>query len=157
MRARIGRGVLTLAVAGLLAGCGASLAPAPAVPSPGSVAAPTSAPAAKSPEDAACAAHPASASTVRGIAAAVQKGPVLPAGVALFLVDTRQKAADARITDPALAAAETEFVAAIDDLDAQGTAGLPAGGNPAQDLVQLDATRIIAAVEAVERICESRR
>lgn len=156
--ARAGPVVAVAAAFGLLVGCGTAPAPAPA---PSSVATGPARPPAvaspavpsPSPDAAACAAHPSSASTVRGIAAAIERGPVLPAGVALFLLDSRMRAAVPGITDPVLAAALAEFVAAIDELDAQGRAGLPPGGNTAQDLVQLDPTRILAAVESVERAC----
>ncbi|MCY7341664.1 MAG: hypothetical protein LH603_07395 [Pseudonocardia sp.] len=161
---RAGRGlVMAVALAGVMAGCGA---PAPAPPSstpPSSIppatttsaaAAPTAA--GESPDDAVCAQHPASASTVRSIARAVENGPVLPAGVALFLIDARTQAARGGVVDPALAAAQAELLAAIDDLDAQGRANLPPGGNPAEDLVRLDSARVVAAVDVVERICAQR-
>lgn len=101
----------------------------------------------------ACKSAPGTAETVRDIAATAQKGPVLPAAVALFLLDARQKAAAPGITDPALVAAEAAMLSAIDDLDAQGRAALPPGGNPAQNAVKIDPTRALAAVAAVEKAC----
>jgi hypothetical protein len=162
---RAGRYVPVLLAAGLLvAGCSAPAAPAAPSPTSSASAAPSTAPgtgaptsAAKSPDDAACAADPGTADTVRGIAAVAQKEPVLPAAVALLLLDSRQKAAARGLTDPALIAAQAELVAAIDDLDAQGTAGLPPNGNAAQDKVQLDMARILAAVTAVEKACAVRK
>jgi hypothetical protein len=149
--------VLVAVVAGILiAGCSAPAAPVAAPPSvaPPGTGAPTTA---ASPDEAACASDPGTADTVRGIAAVADKEPVLPAAVALLLLDARQKAAAPGLTDPALIAAHAEMVAAIDDLDAQGKAGLPAGGNAAQDKVKLDTTRIVTAVAAVERACAARR
>ncbi len=118
MSSRIGRGAVALALlGGLLAGCGGP---------------------ARSPADAAaCAGNEKTADTVRGIDKALQQGPILPAAVALVLLDSRARATRPGIEDPALAAAQAELVAAIDDLDAQGRALLPPGGNPAQNAVQL--------------------
>lgn len=124
--------------------------PAPVTPAP--VSAPvTTAPV--TPDVAACRSAPGTAVTVRDIAAAAGQGPVLPAAVDLFLLDARQKAAASGIADPALAAAEAGMVAAIDDLDAQGKAGLPPGGNPVRNAVKIDPTRALAAVVAVEKAC----
>ena len=58
-------------------------------------------------------------------------------------------------TGPELAAARTELVAAIDDLDAQARALLPPGGSATRDPVQLDPTRILAAAAEIERLCGS--
>jgi hypothetical protein len=145
----VGRALAAAALLGALAACGG---PAGAPPPP--IPAPADAPQvpAPSPDEAVCAAHRATADTVRGIARAVEQGPVLPAGVALFLLDARNRAAQGA-RDPELAAAQAELVAAIDDLDAQARALLPPDGNPARDAVQLDPTRVVAAVEAVERVC----
>ena len=149
------RRLLVALVVLVLAGCSSPGAPA-AAPTTVPSAAPTTA-AGKSPDDVACANDPGTADTVRGIAAVAQKEPVLPAAVALLLLDSRQKAAAPGLTDPALVAAQTELVAAIDDLDAQGKAGMPSGGNAAQDKVQLDMTRILAAVAGVEKACAARK
>lgn len=141
----------------LFAGCSAPATPAAAAPTtsaaPGTGAPTTTA---KGPDDTACASDPGTADTVRGIAAVAQKEPVLPAAVALLLLDSRQKAAAPGLTDPALIAAQAELVAAIDDLDAQGKAGLPPNGNAAQDKVRLDMKRILAAVTTVEKACAAR-
>ncbi len=149
-----------LAAGVLLVGCSAPAGPAATTPAatPSAAAgsgAPTSA--AKSPDDAACATDPGTADTVRGIAAVAQKQPVLPAAVALLLLDARQKAAAPGLTDPALVTAHAELVAAIDDLDAQGKAGLPPNGNAAQDKVHLDMKRMLDAVTGVEKACAARR
>lgn len=150
------RALLVGLAAVVLAGCAAPAAPIPAS-TPGSPASspPPTITAAPDPDAAACAEHVGTAATVRSIAGAVANGPVLPAGVALFLLDARDQASKP-VSDPALAAAQAETVAAIDDVDAQGNAGLPPGGNPARDKVALDTTRILAAVEAVERVCAGR-
>lgn len=157
VRALAGSAALVLLV--VLGGCGGSPAPpaVPAVPTGSAASAPPAGPPSVDPgrsaEDAACAANEKTANTVRGIAAALEKGPVLPAGVALFLLDARSRAAAAQLGDPELAAAHAELVAAVDDLDAQGEALLPPGGSPARDAVQLDAARVLAAVEQIDRLC----
>ena len=144
---------LIIATVLLAAGC-AGPSPAAPAPAPAPV---TSAPATSAPavdgNAAACAGAPGTATTVRMIADTVNKGPVLPAAVALFLLDARQKAAAGGVTDPALQAAQQQMVAAIDDLDAQGKAKLPPGGNPASDTVALDMTKSLAATEAVRKAC----
>lgn len=104
-------------------------------------------------DTAACTSAPGTAETVRDIAATAGRGPVLPAAVDLFLLDARQEAAAPGITDPALRAAEAATVAAIDDLDAQGKAGLPPGGNPVRNAVRIDPSRALAAVVAVAKAC----
>jgi hypothetical protein len=144
-----------LVVSGLVGGCSNEPAAAPAVPAAPAPALPSAPalPTAAGPDQAACADYANTVNTVRGIASALQNGPVLPAGVALFLLDARTRASAPGASDPALAAAQAELVAAIDDLDAQGRDLLPAGGNPARDAVQLDPTRILAAVGTIERLC----
>jgi hypothetical protein len=79
--------------------------------------------------------------------------PVLPAGVSLVLLGVRQTALTPGVQDPALAAAQVELVAAIDDLDAQGRRLIGPEGDAAQDAVQLDTARVMAALGEVERIC----
>jgi len=156
VRRRPGRVDLCGAVvaAGLLAVVTSCSAPAaPAAPAPTTAAGPTRA--ATDPDGAACSAEKGTSATVRAIAEQAQKEPLLPAGVALFLVDARQKASGA-FKDPGLVAAQAELVAAIDDLDKQGEAGLPPGGNAAQDKVKLDVRRIVAAVDGVDKACAAR-
>jgi len=137
-----------------LAGCSAPAPPAPA-PAPSTAAAPTTT--AANPDDLACSNDVGTADTIRGIAAVAQKQPVLPAAVALLLLDSRQKASGAGLTDPGLVLAQADLLAAIDDLDAQGKAGLPAGGNATEDKVKLDMTRVLAAVAGVEKACAARK
>lgn len=149
------RAVVAVGVFVAVTSCSMPAAPVPAptpTSAPGS-AAPTSPSA--NPDDVSCSSEKGTSATVRAIAAEAKKGPLLPAGVALFLVDARQKAA-APATDPALAVAQAELVKAIDDLDAQGEAGLPPGGNAAQNKVKLDVTRILSAVDAVDKACAAR-
>lgn len=146
------RPALALTALALLAGCGAAAPQAPE-PAPATAQPAPTTDADRSAEDAACLDSAKTAGTVRSIAAALQEGPVLPAGVALFLLDARVRAARPGIDDPALLAAQAELVAAIDDLDAQGRALLPPGGSPAQNRVQLDPTRIVAAITEIERVC----
>jgi hypothetical protein len=172
MTARCGRWLAGAAVVGVLAGCGgaagsgssapSSAAPSSADPSSAAPSSPAAAPpAASSPgpvspapgSEPGCADYTTTVSTIRGIADALKRGPVLPAGVALFLLGPRTRAAAPDPADPALTAARAELVAAIDDLDAQGRALLPAGGNPARDAVQLDPARILAAAAEIERLC----
>lgn len=153
------RRALVLAVTlGVLAGCGGPAAPAaappvapPVAPSvPPSTAAPD-----RTPEQLACEQLKGTAGTVRRIAQQAERGPVLPAAVALLLFDPRRLATQPGVQDPELLAARAELVAAIDDLDAQGRALLPPGGNPVQNAVQLDMTRILAAVERLEALCST--
>ncbi|MFC4950217.1 hypothetical protein [Pseudonocardia sp. GCM10023141] len=149
--------IVLLAGAVVLGGAACSApAPQPAPAPPPTAAAPvTPAPATgptRATDQAACSAHIATATAVNGIAKAAQAAPILPAAVALFLLDARSKAAQPML-DPTLAAAQSELVAAVDDLDAQGKAALPPGGNPAQDPVHLDMSRITAAVAAVGKAC----
>lgn len=146
--------VVTVAVLGALAGCSAPQPPAPASPAP-----PAPAPTAPAgtPDQVSCQNVGDIAETVRGIGRASEQGPVLPAAVALVLIGPRQRALTPGIADAELAAAQIEFAAAIDELDGQGRAGLPPGGNPAKDTVQLDPTRILAAAEQVEALCAAPR
>jgi hypothetical protein len=169
---RCRRGLVAAALVALLAGCAgpdsagppaaapAGSAPAPAPAAPPTPAPPTPAPPTPEPgagrDGAGCVGFARTVSTVRGIADALRQGPVLPAGVALFLLGPRAQAAAPGVSDPQLAAARIELVAAIDDLDAQGRALLPPGGNATRDAVQLDPTRILAAAAELERLCARR-
>jgi hypothetical protein len=143
--------LLGAVLAGLLAGCGAA---AP-VPAPGPTAATAPAAAGAEAGAPACANAPVTISTVRGIADALERGPVLPAGVELFLTGPREAAVAPDPSGPELAAARAELVAAIDDLDAQARALLPPGGNVTRDPVQLNPARILAAAAEIERLCGS--
>lgn len=160
----LARPLVVGAVLGVLVGCaGADPAPGPAAPSAGTpppaAPAPASTPPAAPPSGTAagepgCVDHERTVSMVRGIADAVAQGPVLPAGVALFLLGPRTRAAAVSDSaDPELVAARAELVAAIDELDAQGRAALPPGGDAARNPVQLDPTRILAAADELERLC----
>jgi hypothetical protein len=155
---RTGARIAVAVVLGLLAGCAGSPGPAAERPAASPAAAPAPAPDAalgrrSGGADAACADYDLAVDTVRGIADALRRGPVLPAGAAMFLTGPRARAAASSTTDPALSAAGTELVAAIDDLEAQGQALLPPGGNLTRDPVQLDPTRILAAATRIERLC----
>lgn len=149
MRAR--RGLAAVLMVGLVAGCSGGAEPAPA-PAPGATPAPSSGPA---PDRTAqvCTARDNLIGPVQQVDESARRGPVLPAAVALLLLAPRQSASAGGIDDPELAAALDELVAAIDDLDAQGRAVLPEGGNAAQDPVPLDTERVVAATEAVEEAC----
>ncbi len=148
------RGLRRVAVAcvaaAVIAGCSvagcSTAAPAPAAP----------APAGPTPDDTVCREFGDTGSLVRRTAESLERMPVLPAAVALVLLNTRGIATTPGVEDPVLQAAQTELVAAIDDLDAQGQALLGPDGNPARDAVQLDAARILTAVEEIERVCGSR-
>ena len=152
-RARIAAALVPLAV---LAGCGG--APGPATPTASPVPLPpSSSPApAVSPEERVCSEYGDDQSIVRRIANTLAQQPVLPAAIAIVLLDSRGIATTPGVTDPELLAAQMELIGAIDDLDAQGRALLPPGGNPAQDVVQLDGERILAAVTEIERVCAAR-
>jgi hypothetical protein len=84
---------------------------------------------------------------------AMQRMPVLPAGVNLVLLNVRMVAGTPGVQDPELAAAQAELVAAIDDLDVQGREGIGPDGNAVSDAVQFDTERILAALTEIERVC----
>ena len=146
--------VVGTGLAGLLAGCGAAAEPAPAAPPPAppapAPAAPAGAPELAGP---ACTDADITVSTVRGIADALARGPVLSAGVELFLTGPREQAAAPYTAGPELTRARAELVAAIDDLDTQAETLLPPGGSTARDPVQLNPARILAAADEIERLC----
>ena len=129
----------------LLAGCGdTTVPPAPAVsPTPPPVGS----------DAAACRRHTDVVGHVRTLAGMIEAQPVLPAAVALLLLSPREAYATPGAQDPELVAALAEVVAAIDDLDAQGRALLPPDGNPAETAVQLDPTRVRAALDTVDLLC----
>jgi hypothetical protein len=136
---------VALLVGALLAGCGgATGTPAPAV-------SPTTPPVGS--DAAACRRHTDVVGSVRTLARMIEAQPVLPAAVALLLLSPREAYATPGVQDPALVAALAEVVAAIDDLDAQGKALLPPDANAAETTVQLDASRLLAALDAVDRLC----
>ena len=143
-------GLVLLAL--LLAGCtGAPSAPAP--PAPSAAPAPPSATAAATPDEAVCADYRGTGSVLRQTVEAMQRMPVLPAGVNLVLLNVRMVAATPGVQDPELQAAQAELVAAIDDLDAQGKALVGPEGNAVTDAVQFDSARILAALTEIERVC----
>ena len=142
-----------LAVA-LVTGCGTPQpAPEPApAPSSAPSAGPTAAPGA-TPDEAVCAEYRTDESVLRRTVQAMQRMPVLPAGVNLVLLDVRRVAQTPGVQDPELVAAQAELVAAIDDLDVQGREGLGPEGNAVTDAVQFDTDRILAALTEIERVC----
>jgi hypothetical protein len=146
--------VCGVALVTALAGCSAE----PAAP-PRTAAVPSGAPAAPNiadPNAVACARHAESGALVRRVVAEIEKGPVLPAGVAIILVGSRSGYATPGSTDPALTAALQEVGAAIDDLDRQGHAKLAPGGDVATSKVALDPARITAALDAADAACAGR-
>lgn len=161
--ARLG-GLLTAAA--VLAGCGTGAPSAqPSAPpisahAPSAPVAPSApdAPGATGGTDAAVCAELAATtppSALRQVAEAADRMPILPAAAAIILLGPRQVASTGGAQDPELAAAQAELVAAIDDFDAQARALLGPEGNAAQDAVQLDADRLLAAIEEIERVCAS--
>lgn len=155
------RYVLAAVALGVVTGCGGGSAPAPApapAPPATSVAPPPSSGSAAAPsrDQAFCDAFPETASGLRTVTGAIERGPVVPAAVALFLVNPRSVAGEPGIQDPELAAAAAELVGAIDELGAQGAALVPPGTNAAETTVELDAARLTAAVERIERACAAR-
>lgn len=140
--------------AALLVGCGgAPDAPAPAPPLP-PPAAPTSAPAAApaDPDTVACLRHAATVDVIRNEIRAYEAAPVAAIRPALVLLAARQAYVVLGVQDRERALAVAEVINAIGDLDAQGKALVPPGGSDL-DLVQLDPTRIRAAMDALDRIC----
>jgi hypothetical protein len=137
----------------VLAGCSAP-APGPAPAAPTSVAAPTSA--AATSDDQLCARSAELARNIRNAAHILDIGPVLPPAIPLLFLASRQMAAQGGLSNPALAQASTELVAAIDDLDAQSSAGSP-GAQPSMDTpVRYDTKRLAAATDGLERACANR-
>jgi hypothetical protein len=139
---------LVVVLAGCSSGGSAPVAPLP----PTTVAGPADA----DPDRVACARHAESGALVRRVVAEIEKGPVLPAGVAIILVGSRSGYGTPGSTDPSLTAALQEVGAAIDDLDRQGHAKLPPGGDVATSKVALDPTRTIAALDAADAACAGR-
>jgi hypothetical protein len=136
---------VVLLTGALLAGCGgAAGTPAPAG---------DATPAPVGSDAAACRRHTDAAGHVRTLAGVIEARPVLPAAVALLLVSPREAYGMPGAQDPGLVAALAEVVAAIDDLDAQGKALLPPDANPAETAVRLDPARLVAALDAVDRLC----
>ncbi|WP_028932897.1 hypothetical protein [Pseudonocardia spinosispora] len=85
---------------------------------------------------------------------AMRAQPVLVPFVALIELSARDAAQRASAApDPAVAGAMREVVASLDDLDAQGQAGLPAGADLAQTPVKLDPTRLASALDTADRTC----
>lgn len=141
--ARVGAALL---LAGVLTGCGGA---APAEPAP----APTGG-ATGGTDAAVCNEFSGTGrSAFRQAVEAAQGMPVLPAAVAIIGLGPRQVASTAGAENPELVAAQEELVAAIDDLDAQGRELLGPEGDAAQDAVQLDVARALAALDEIERIC----
>ncbi len=160
---RSARAAIAVALLGtLLAGCaGGSAAPvsSSAGPTPSNAGPASPVPSGAGPVDpdaVACQEQVGAAKAVRNVVGAIKVGPVLPAGVAYFLLGARDTYAAPGVRDAGLAAARREVVAAIDDLDSQGKAKLPPGGDPLKDPVQLDPARVVAAVNAVDRECAGR-
>lgn len=145
------RHVLVAAALGLLvAGCGDSAPPAPPVQA--APPATTITPLSRTPADmSACTAHAEKAVLLRREIEAYAV-PVAPVRVALVLAATWEFYNAPTAQDPALVSAMREVAAAIGDLDAQGQAKVPPGGT-LLDLVQLDASRLKAATDAVDRAC----
>ncbi|MGH3611992.1 MAG: hypothetical protein ACRDRK_05155 [Pseudonocardia sp.] len=148
---RVFGGFLGLVMAAvLLVGCGDAPAPAPPPPAP---VVPTFAPTAPAdPDTTVCLRHAATVEVVRNEIQAYEAGPVAVIRPALVLLAARQAYAVLGVQDRERALAVAEVINAIDDLDAQGKALVPPGGSEL-DLVQLDPTRIRAALDALDRIC----
>jgi len=154
---RIHSGVVGLALAAvLLVGCGgAPDVPAPAPPPmpPAPASTPAAVPAVPADPDAeACLRHAATVEVVRNEILAYEAGPVAAIRPALVLLAARQAYVVLGVQDRERALAVAEVINAIGDLDAQGKALVPPGGSEL-DLVQLDPTRIRAAMDALDRIC----
>ncbi len=143
----IRRTAAALLLAGTLAGCGTA---APTEPAP----APAPSGATGGTDAAVCTEFDGTGrSAFRQALEAAERMPVLPAAIAIIGLGPRQVASTAGAQNPELVAAQAELVAALDDLDAQARALLGPDGNAAQDAVQLDATRALAALDEIERIC----
>jgi len=87
---------------------------------------------------------------------AMRSEAVLLPFVDLIELSTRQTAQTAASApDPVVADAMREVVGAIDDLDAQGRAALPAGADPTKTTVRLNPDRLGSALDGAARACAS--
>ena len=133
-------------LAAVLSGCGGGGASTTTTPTTSSSAAPPSALAA------ACTRYEGSRTTARQVAASAAS-PILAAGPALFLVNLRQVAGDAAASVPESATTFTELRDAIDDVNSQATAAVPAGAEPSKTLVRVNPARLSAALDATDKLC----
>lgn len=134
----------------LLAGCSAAR-PSAAGPAPTTGGGRTPA---ADPTPGLCRSYAATSAGARTPLDAMRTEAVLLPFVDLIELATRQTAAAASsATDARVSAAMREVVAAIDDVDAQGRARLPADADPARATVRLDPGRLAAALDGADRAC----
>jgi hypothetical protein len=142
---------LTVAAAvGLLVSC-SDAGPAPSARAP---AAPATGP---TPTDiGVCREFLSSVGSARAPVDAMRTEAVLSPFIALIELSPRQTAErGTSATDPAVADAMRAVMAAIDDLDAQAKARLPAGADPTVTTVRLDPNRLATALDSAERVCNA--
>jgi hypothetical protein len=139
-----------------LAGCSSGAGPSSATPST-TTAASTSSRIASDPATAVCLRFTTAAATLRGVLDTARQGPVLGPALYLLLLNPRNIASTPGITDPVLAKAMQELVAALDELADQAQRKLPAGADPAKTPVQLDTARASTALAAAEAACQGHR
>ncbi|MCW2631369.1 MAG: hypothetical protein JWR88_331 [Pseudonocardia sp.] len=148
-------GVLVV-LAAALAGCSSGAGPSSATPS-ATTAASTSSRIASDPATAVCLRFTTAAATLRGVLDTARQGPVLGPALYLLLLNPRNIASTPGITDPVLAKAMQELVAALDELADQAQRKLPPGADPAKTPVQLDTARASTALTAAEAACQGHR
>ncbi|MBA2309340.1 MAG: hypothetical protein H0W01_08620 [Pseudonocardiales bacterium] len=144
--------LITVLAAGLV-GCSSGAGPSSATPSPTSTEGGSSAAPAADPATALCQRFATSSTTLRGVLDTARQGPVLGPALYLLLMSPRNIASTPGVTDPGLAKAMQELVAALDELADQAQRKLPPGADPAQTPVQLDTARASAALTAATDAC----
>lgn len=94
--------------------------------------------------------------TTRGIARQLVSSaasPIVASGPVFFLITLRQTASSAIVTVPEFASVFVELRDAIDDLNQQATAALPPGADGSKTRVALNASRLGAALDRVDKLC----
>ncbi len=104
----------------------------------------------------ACTAYAGSTGGPRQVVLTASTKPVLGPGVALLAINFRDTVAALDVpTDPQLAAAFAEDVAAIDQLTQQLADGLPEGADATKTPVEVDPTRLAQALDATDGLCSA--
>lgn len=104
----------------------------------------------------ACTAYAGSTGGPRQVVLTASTKPVLGPGVALLAINFRNTVAALDVpTDPQLAAAFAEDVAAIDQLTQQLADGLPQGADATKTPVEVDPTRLAQALDATDTLCSA--
>lgn len=157
-------GVLLVAVTlgSVVVGCSTRLPPPSAATPPTAVTPPapaSSAPAAPNPganpDVALCRRYLTAVPSARTPLDAMRTQAVLYPFIDIIELGTHEIATQGgQLSNPMLAQAMLEVVAAQEDLDAQGTQNLPAGASPNETPVRLNPERLATALDAAEQACQ---